>query len=311
MTESSTIAGSNLTPNGTKPGSTDENPGAPDMSRGHATPVPGVQPQADFGATDPAASAAAPGNVENGRSGDPFKPTDPFAEPTRTVELSSSGADQAAKQDKDSDQARKDEANNEPKEGADARSEGKSFGDVRDDAKAAREQRAGRMVGDQYIRDPDHGGMDPKNNPPRSNETDTIVPQAGDGGAQLGRSAGLAGGSGGSRNAANEAPVDGHGVGYSAPEPTVGRIVLYRLSQADADRINTRRVYGAKGADGSALEEGESVQAGVEYPAVITSVGANGVVNLHVFADGNHGVWAKGVSQGSDGGGWSWPKVNR
>lgn len=226
MTEVETIAGS--TPNGVKPGSTDENPGAAEMSRVPATPVPGVQRGPDFGATDPAAARLAPNYGENGdplAGTAPFQPTALDADPVRTVEIGSS--------------------------------DGPDFAGIKERAQAEQENRL----------------VDYK----------------------------------------TQASADAGGNPYAAgssPEPTIGRIVLYTLSQEDADRINVRRVYGPKGEDGSALEEGGSMQAGVQYPAIITSVGDR-VVNLHVFADGNHGVWIKDAAEGTTGGSWAWPEMKR
>jgi hypothetical protein len=276
MTEVETIAGS--TPNGVKPYSPDENAGAPDMSRVPPTPVAGVAPRPAFGASDPDAASISQGAGNTTMTSAPFRPTPFDAAPTKTVDLAGSddGAKNVENQDKASDQARKDEA---------SKDDGPDFGAIKERSRADEENRNRDLRA--------QGALDARNNPARSNETDAIAPQ----GAQIGGAA-----------ARSLAPVDNHGAGYGEPQATVGRIVQYTLTQADADRINTRRVYGAKGEDGSGIEEGASVQAGVVYPAIITSVG-DGKLNLHVFADGNHGVWVQNATQGADGGTWAWPVV--
>lgn len=100
--------------------------------------------------------------------------------------------------------------------------------------------------------------------------------------------------------------------------PTPGRIVCYRLSQTDAEKVNKRRADGEKSldyhranADGGMIHIGSTVAAGDVYPMVITRVwadGADGEVNGQVVLDGNDTLWVTGVKQGDEERCWTWPE---
>jgi hypothetical protein len=98
------------------------------------------------------------------------------------------------------------------------------------------------------------------------------------------------------------------------PEPTIGRIVLYRASQYDADRINKRRkdAY-SSGAyaeeSGTIAHIGNDVAEGQLFPALIVRVWQGGLVNLQVQLDGNDVYWATSRKEGEDVGTWHWPEV--
>lgn len=72
--------------------------------------------------------------------------------------------------------------------------------------------------------------------------------------------------------------------------PTPGRIVLYRLTDADANLITQRR--GTAG-------PGNPVAAGQAYPAmVVRTFGGGDAVNLQVLLDGFDTYWATSREQG-------------
>ncbi len=96
--------------------------------------------------------------------------------------------------------------------------------------------------------------------------------------------------------------------------PTIGRIVHYRLSASDAERINRRRAFvvsnllswtrGAQAHVGSHVAEGDT------FPMLIVLVcGSDSVVNGQVFLDGNDVFWATDVFWASCTvpGTYSWP----
>jgi hypothetical protein len=81
--------------------------------------------------------------------------------------------------------------------------------------------------------------------------------------------------------------------------PTIGRIVLYRLTDADADLIRQTRLP-------AGVPMGNPVAAGEQFPAVV--VAAYGpYVNLQVLLDGVDSYWATSRAEGDGPGTWCWP----
>lgn len=102
--------------------------------------------------------------------------------------------------------------------------------------------------------------------------------------------------------------------------PSIGRIVHYTLSEADAEQINRRRTSGADIAArieqdrwpiGAQAHIGSPVVAGDICPAVITRNwgGSALMVNLQVLLDGNDTYWATSRPWSASGGPgtWTWP----
>lgn len=95
--------------------------------------------------------------------------------------------------------------------------------------------------------------------------------------------------------------------------PTVGRIVLYRVSATDAETINQRRAD-AKAhmhrhrtdATGVVVHVGNEVTAGEIYPAMIVRVWGYEMVNLKVELDGSDAYWATSRHIGDEPGQWRW-----
>lgn len=97
-------------------------------------------------------------------------------------------------------------------------------------------------------------------------------------------------------------------------EPTIGRIVHYRLCSSDAERINRRRkdAYDSgsyRDQTGYMAHVGNQAIEGQEVPAVIVRVWDGGLVNLHVLLDGNDTFWATSRREGTDVAQWTWPEV--
>lgn len=103
--------------------------------------------------------------------------------------------------------------------------------------------------------------------------------------------------------------------------PTLGRLVLYRLSPQDADSINVRRSDfhafasshahphepGQPGASGHVAHVGNPVAEGEVYPAMVVRTFGGPSVNLQVHLDGNDLFWAISRLEGDEPGQWRWP----
>jgi hypothetical protein len=108
-------------------------------------------------------------------------------------------------------------------------------------------------------------------------------------------------------------------------KPSIGRIVIYKISGGDADQINQRRrdfdSYRAKhaaarpepgdhGRTGHVGHIGNQVVQGDEYPAMIVRIfpgNSVGTVNLKVQLDGDDTFWATSRMHGEGLGEWHWP----
>lgn len=89
------------------------------------------------------------------------------------------------------------------------------------------------------------------------------------------------------------------------PQATIGRIVHYTLTKANATHINKCR-------DGSAGHPGATggnlARAGEVFPMTITKIfDTSGAVNGQVRLDGNDTFWATSVCEGDGEGHWVWP----
>lgn len=103
--------------------------------------------------------------------------------------------------------------------------------------------------------------------------------------------------------------------------PTIGRIVLYTLTDVEADAINKRRDDfkaftkrhtrplgpGYEGASGHQAHYGNSATAGQQYPAIVVRTYGGDAVNLKVLLDGNDTYWATSATPGDGAGHWVWP----
>ncbi len=103
--------------------------------------------------------------------------------------------------------------------------------------------------------------------------------------------------------------------------PTIGRIVLYTLTDRDADAINRRRTTGKAIADRMATEPpawpagaqahiGNTVSQGDTFPMIITRTWGSdehSAVQGTVFLDGNDTFWATSRVVGEHAGMYRWP----
>lgn len=94
-------------------------------------------------------------------------------------------------------------------------------------------------------------------------------------------------------------------------KPTLGRIVLYTLSERDAEGIRFLTDRAASVNRGAVAPIGDDAWAGETYPAIIVGVpgpAAPGMVNLKVWLNGTHDYWASSVYEGDGPGTWHWPE---
>lgn len=95
-------------------------------------------------------------------------------------------------------------------------------------------------------------------------------------------------------------------------KPTLGRVVLLKLSAYDAEAINRRRSDAAtdvayRPSRGYIVHVGNEASKGDVVPADIVNVFDDGLVNLQAKLDGNDTFWAVGRREGHRAGQWSWP----
>lgn len=92
--------------------------------------------------------------------------------------------------------------------------------------------------------------------------------------------------------------------------PTLGRIVLYRVTAEDARVINKRRadfVGSPSSMHGYQPHFGNEVTAGDQFPAMVVAVIDGDMVNLTVQLDGTDTYWATSRPEGESLGTWCWP----
>jgi hypothetical protein len=105
-------------------------------------------------------------------------------------------------------------------------------------------------------------------------------------------------------------------------EPTIGRVLHYKLSENDAEQINRRRTTSSAIAErietgtwplGAQAHIGNAAHAGDVLPLHVVRVwpdecgpGKTGV-NGQVLLDGNDALWVTSVCEGDGEGQWMWP----
>lgn len=101
------------------------------------------------------------------------------------------------------------------------------------------------------------------------------------------------------------------------PKPTLGRIVLYRLTEPNADAINRRRHHAREhmpehraNSNGVMVHVGNPVKVDDEFPMVITRVWgpeATSAINGTVMLDGSDTFWVTSAVHGNEAGRFRWP----
>lgn len=80
--------------------------------------------------------------------------------------------------------------------------------------------------------------------------------------------------------------------------PSTGRIVHYKLNEADVDRIETLRL---------GTSRGNTPRADQVVPLIVVVAHDGGTVNGQAFLDGNHTLWVTSAAEGDGRGKWAWP----
>lgn len=94
-----------------------------------------------------------------------------------------------------------------------------------------------------------------------------------------------------------------------SPVPSIGRIVHYTLTDADAKSIEQRRQSMRE----KGYHMGNDAHEGQVYPAMVVAAWGttpDSCVNLQVILDGYDTFWATSRSRGEGPGTWSWPPRN-
>ncbi|KKK96372.1 hypothetical protein LCGC14_2663420 [marine sediment metagenome] len=97
-------------------------------------------------------------------------------------------------------------------------------------------------------------------------------------------------------------------------KPTIGRIVHYKISEQDVEKINRRYHDAKKNIDkiredktGFQAHSGNDVLAEQILPMIIVSVHNDTNVNGKVILDGNDSFWVTSAPLGEGKGEWQWP----
>lgn len=101
-----------------------------------------------------------------------------------------------------------------------------------------------------------------------------------------------------------------------AKKATVGKIVLFKLTSKEVERINSRRsdaqhAHAGSNLSGYQVHVGNEVREGDVLPMLIVRVWEGGLVNGQVFLDGNDTLWVTSIHEGSEAGQYSWPALKR
>ena len=76
-------------------------------------------------------------------------------------------------------------------------------------------------------------------------------------------------------------------------KPTIGRIVIYKTTEADRTLARTAANHNVQ----------------EELPAIVVAVWSETCINVRVFSDGNSLEWKTSILQGEQEGQWHWPVV--
>ena len=82
-------------------------------------------------------------------------------------------------------------------------------------------------------------------------------------------------------------------------KPTIGRIVNYKLTEADKKNLEAARGF-----------TGRYNNTADTLPAIIVAVWSDTTINAQVFVDGHTStMWKTSINQGDEIGQWNWPYI--
>ena len=99
-------------------------------------------------------------------------------------------------------------------------------------------------------------------------------------------------------------------------QPTIGRIVHYKLSENDIEAMANRRKpnvgHGEDWPAGAQAHVGNKIAEGTVVPMIIVRRVGDDEINGQAFLDGNDVLWLVNIKQGTEGddqepGTWVWP----
>lgn len=95
--------------------------------------------------------------------------------------------------------------------------------------------------------------------------------------------------------------------------PTLGRIVLYKLSADDVHNINRRRLDAGRNLEtmrelktGYQAHFGNEVQVGQEVSGSVVAVWGENCINIKIDLDGTDCLWVTSANLGESEGNWYW-----
>lgn len=102
-------------------------------------------------------------------------------------------------------------------------------------------------------------------------------------------------------------------------QPTIGRIVIYKITEQQAAQANERRdaeqwAHGYQKGPNNKVFSGNRITAGDEVPLIVVRVWPHEYgtdvpgVNGQAFLDGNDSIWITSAAEGSEHGQWHWPE---
>ncbi len=83
-------------------------------------------------------------------------------------------------------------------------------------------------------------------------------------------------------------------------KPSIGRIVIYKLTEADRKKLEIHQ---------SSMDGGCNVS--TELPAIVVAVWSDTCVNLRVLTDGTQIWWKSSINEGDQPGNWHWPVIQK
>jgi len=105
-------------------------------------------------------------------------------------------------------------------------------------------------------------------------------------------------------------------------KPTIGKIVIYKLTETDAEQINRRRTNGLSILErikvnmwplGAQAHIGNAVKEGEEFPLVVTKISWSSyqMVNGQALLDSNDVLWIVNCEEGDTNGTWHSPIIQQ